>query len=666
MTIGRAARLFDFTENQLRDWEKHGLLKPQRSKGSSGQRQYSLRELDMLAIIKELIEKGGYTPGTVPQDIDKIWDSVSVEPRDKIARIDKEAKHLHIEQRAENVYEGFFWPYYASHALHLSLMLICEDASDSNAGLLLPFVKKIFTPAPSSEDLSAVGESLIGWLGQTRSFYTFLTSAPSFEYPSDYHILSLKAKEESVPKDGTLLIIERHDVKRLNLNIAIVETIRRLLSPIYEEAQSLKSCFGPGMRDVLDPAPNFGSSAIYADIILNGLADMIVRLGGRTDDGHQRWRFCCIMLPEAPLLPLQQRSLVVQAQSKNSPHKLGMTTIFPGKYVNSLGLRAFQSGHIIYREDVSPADATIALREMEGPIHSAIAVPVGGENGQPVAVLYIVSDEVSAFSKSDQRVLRIIGRIAEELIRTYSARQQATEKLGDLIMTPALVDSLFADFLSEKEFVSDVEELLASISKNMRYKEELISRYSGSVTDHDIQKKAESSEEIVSFIALDIDDQSSLANRYGNRVMRNLSRTIGVRVQEMVKALFTKHADCKLYHIYAGRFYLLLKGISLEYARAKAETIRQALEGHIFTEQMTTSARALVLPDTTIRLGVTSYQFAKLEENLMSDNYVNVVTEVRAKIALALDLALNIGKDEGGNVVIAWNTETRGFLRWSP
>src|SRR5437764_14755547 len=64
VTISRAAGLFDFTESQLREWEKRGLLKTERaalsqdSKTSTGHRQFSPDELDKLALIKELMNQG--------------------------------------------------------------------------------------------------------------------------------------------------------------------------------------------------------------------------------------------------------------------------------------------------------------------------------------------------------------------------------------------------------------------------------------------------------------------------------------------------------------------------------------------------------------------------------------------------------------------------------
>src|SRR5579872_916651 len=62
VTISNAARLFGFTENQLRDWEDKGLLSPQRNSQVSStdgkgprRRQYTTNELSRLAIIRELI-----------------------------------------------------------------------------------------------------------------------------------------------------------------------------------------------------------------------------------------------------------------------------------------------------------------------------------------------------------------------------------------------------------------------------------------------------------------------------------------------------------------------------------------------------------------------------------------------------------------------------------
>ena len=433
VTIGRAARLFGFTENQLRDWEDRGLLKPFRT---TTQRQYPPSELEKLAIIKELIDEGSFTPGLIPPDVNEIWSRIASEQHKEIIKIRTgEDKHLHLDQRIDSTYEELFWRYYGSHVLRLSLLLICEDIPDTIAGLVLPLHKNdAYTSVRNPSDLPKLGESLIGWLGLNQSYYTFLDSAPSFEYPTDFRVLPLQAVKENAPEDNTLVIVQRK-ARSLNLSVLSVGTIRRLLAPLYE-VMDWSPYFGRGMRDLLYLAPDFNSNINITDATLNGLADMIVRLGGKTKNGQNRWCFCCILLPEDPTLPLQQRSLIVRAQSKNSPHKISMTTISPGKYVQSISLRAFQSGRIIYRREITSAESTIALRELEGSIHSAIAIPVGGEEGQPVAVIYISSDETNAFSQDDQRVLRMMSKIAEELLLTYYARHHITQNLSDLIETP--------------------------------------------------------------------------------------------------------------------------------------------------------------------------------------------------------------------------------------
>src|SRR5438270_12373226 len=79
VTISRAASLFGFSESQLREWEKRGLLSTERqavSPEARGHRQYSPAELEKLAIIRELTNKG-YLPGDIPTDVDEIWHSVS-------------------------------------------------------------------------------------------------------------------------------------------------------------------------------------------------------------------------------------------------------------------------------------------------------------------------------------------------------------------------------------------------------------------------------------------------------------------------------------------------------------------------------------------------------------------------------------------------------------
>src|SRR5205814_2178783 len=128
----------------------------------------------------------------------------------------------------------------------------------------------------------------------------------------------------------------------------------------------------------------------------------------------------------------------------------------------------------------------------------------------------------------------------------------------------------------ENEFISEVEALLGDIKARM---------------ESGIEEQLE---DVISFIAIDIDNQGSLANKYGDRMTRNLSRAVGERLKEQLGAIFTKHTDYQLYHVFADRFYLLLRGIPLTQAREDAERLRNVLKGsyqidahRILTEQPT-------------------------------------------------------------------------------
>ena len=110
VTISRAAKLFNFTESQLREWEKRGLLQTERppleGKSSAGHRQYAPAELDKLAIIRELI-RGGYSPGEIPLDVDALWlrivgePGVSLLPGVAEALPVRSSEHMPIDKRVE-------------------------------------------------------------------------------------------------------------------------------------------------------------------------------------------------------------------------------------------------------------------------------------------------------------------------------------------------------------------------------------------------------------------------------------------------------------------------------------------------------------------------------------------------------------------------------------
>ncbi len=134
-------------------------------------------------------------------------------------------------------------------------------------------------------------------------------------------------------------------------------------------------------------------------------------------------------MPQDISLPLLQRILIVRANSKHAPVEVStmrLSVIHPG-----LTFRAYQSGHVNYRPKVMPPD--LAYRELEESICSAIALPIAGEDGLAIGALYIASEEIEAFSEADQRALRLITRMMEELLTTYQAYQQVRGRLADVI-----------------------------------------------------------------------------------------------------------------------------------------------------------------------------------------------------------------------------------------
>ncbi len=84
--------------------------------------------------------------------------------------------------------------------------------------------------------------------------------------------------------NNTLIVIQRK-AKRLMLSQATVQTIRRLLVPIYAE-KNWQAYFGQGMRDAIYPA--IDSTSASSSSMLNRMADTIVHLGGQMVDGKNR------------------------------------------------------------------------------------------------------------------------------------------------------------------------------------------------------------------------------------------------------------------------------------------------------------------------------------------------------------------------------------------
>ncbi|MDQ6662556.1 MAG: helix-turn-helix domain-containing protein, partial [Chloroflexota bacterium] len=203
VTIGKAKQLFDFSENQLRDWERRGWLSPQRNpteredlEGTEGRRhrQYSMEELDLLATIRELMNRG-YTTNEIGQKIEHIWRTIdtldeqlindnngagtklyNTSLSDEKAQI-PEVRHKHMDDYADEMYANLFWKSYTSMAMRLAFYAITELIPPTFGALILPMKKQPFVSIDSNDPkkIEELGSSLVGWLGQSRNFHTRIT-----------------------------------------------------------------------------------------------------------------------------------------------------------------------------------------------------------------------------------------------------------------------------------------------------------------------------------------------------------------------------------------------------------------------------------------------------------------------------------------------------------
>lgn len=676
VTTSNAARIFGFGEQQLRDWEKRGLISTERTipegKETRGHRQFTFDELNKLAILKELKE-GGFTPGEIPATVDVIWREVteSEEQRIRVEQGQSEIfldSELPIIQRIDKARDQFSMRFFTSHALRLSLMLIGEEMPGYAVGLLLPLRPEIDQlPVKRTQDLHLLGESLLGWLGRSRSTHTLFTRKPAFEYSLDYRIHPLMVMEKDqpvgeVPADNTYVIVRR-DAKPLTLTREVVETINALLKPLYENVRLVIDCFGPGMNDMLEASTDLDNTTVYPDLLLDFLANMIIHLGGQINQ-KQRWRFCCILLPKDPHRPLQQRTLVVRAQSQNSPHKVGVASVSPDYDLSSLSLRAYQSGQVCFRHKISPDDSVIAFRDVEHPINSAIALPIGAEHGEPSAVVYVVSELDGAFAQEqDRRVLRMMGRVIDEAVRTYQLRRREVENLGNILRFPDTIDDVVGIFNSENDFIRDLEELL------LRYKVDRERPAQQGATVARVNQgpeEAHSEPHVISLIGIDVDHLSGIALKYGERAVRNLCRVIGQRIEGELSSTFRKYPGCKFYHIYADRFYVLMRDVPFDQVVSKARLLKKSLDGFYKINLVSTlppASGTLQEIELTVRLAVSAYDNATIEALFVSYPNTGGVYSVREMIERTLSTELKKGMDEGGNAIRAWNPTTRLFER---
>ncbi len=634
VTITRAADLFGFTDTQLRDWDRHGFVSPLRSDGAKQDdkkhRQYSRVELDVLAAIR-ILRDGSYSITEIKQNIEVIRDIANqlgqdvftlpgaAERATQPVEVTQEPAIVPpIDQLIDNADDELFWRFYATNALRLSLSLLAEYNPNTIIGLVMPLGSN--TPSSvTTANIADLGECLIGWLRPGYSFNQLYTPCPSFEEPTDFRMHPLQAIQ-----DNTWIVVQRKP-RQLNISSQVRTTIQRLLAPLYEFKQEWLPFFKAGQHSFSFPTADFVPEAAENPskrIHLTSLANLAVSMG--RDKG---WRFACVLTPSNPQLSVSEHQLIVQAVSENAPEaykeKLERTIIYPTATVISVSMRAYQGGCICYRHRAVPQDESIFNYDLEQPLGSCIAVPIGGEEAKPLGVIYLASGQHDAFDDGDQRLLRIIARMAQELLLTFQARFKVTEQLKSVIEKPALADQAFdiEEVCSETELIDRLERLLQVVWS----RDDLKGPLSEILARDDIRDRRAAiakysyTNDVLTFYCFDVNDQTSLTQKYGEVMTRNLSREVAIRARTKLKTLFSS-SDFLLCHAYGDRFYVFLGGIPLDEARAKVWALKKELDGVYkidalrFSTERPTPVGMRVQDEITVRMGINCYPAIKANE----------------------------------------------------
>ncbi len=634
VTVTRAADLFGFSGTQLRDWDKLGFVSPPRSDGALQEdkkhRQYSRAELDVLATIRILRDKG-YSITEIKQNIEAIREIASQLGRDvfKLPGTDERTtKSVEvtpgpaivppIDQLLDNTDNELFWRFYATNALRLSLSLLAEYNPNTIIGLVMPLSSH--TPATvTTANIADLGECLIGWLRPGYSFYLLYTQCPSFEEYTDFRMHPLQAMQ-----DKTWTVVQRKP-GHLNISSQIRATIQRLIAPLYEHRQEWLPYIRAGQRGFSSPITDFVPEAVenpIKRIHLNSLLNLVVSMG--RDRG---WRFACILTPNNQQLSVSEHQLIVQAVSEYAPEaykeKLERTILYPTATSISVSMRAYQGGCICYRHRAVPQDRSIFNYDLEQPLGSCIAVPIGGEEAKPLGVIYLASSQQDAFDEDDQRLLRLIARMVQSLLLTFQVRNKVGDQLKLIMEKPALADQAFDidGVFSETELIGCLERLLLDVWS----RDDLRGQLTELLALDDIRDRREAfrkyyyTNDVLTFYCFDVNNQTSLTQKYGEVMTRNLSQAVAIRARNMLKTLFPS-SDFLLCHAYEDRFYVFLGGIPLDEARAKAWALKKELDGVYKVDALRFSTERLtpigmrVQDEITIRMGIECYPAIKSYE----------------------------------------------------
>lgn len=609
-SIREAAALTELTDVQLRYIESRRLLAPYRTSTtaevneavgpplaatsatgatpSPGQRRYTVDDLYRAQVISFLLQRH-YSLSEIASFVEN---SASI-IHDLV-----DAPTLALASALSAADDIQFRRFFIPHALYLALTLIFERDGIADAGIILPLreaaeeLASVETPTiESASDLYKLGRVLVAWRARNHPMMTLVTTGNPFEPDQNILLRPLsdlpyapQASSPSAPVAAYLAYqpaiarelsqADRQIAQRLELpspapgradiEIANPRAVAgRLLRYVQElwfrqhngapaiSAEQDASLYYYRSPEMMDP--------LLGDALLNRLANVIADLGESspapvrqradvTEEGDaSHWRFCCILTPRERQASPKQQQLIVCAQSEHSPHRVGLTTTDTASN-NGLTVRAFTSGHVVYRANILEQDPAVAYIREEWPIHSAIAVPVAAGDGRPPAVLYVASKREKAFAADDFLLLRVLGQMVGELIQTYHSRFLTSSLVGATLDDPRIVDRYFSGFQPDADFVADLTQVIQAYGED---------------------EPPDGRPETLTLISFDINGYSTLQRRHGDRIARAVTLQFGKRLQRQAMSAL-REANPHVYRIWGDRFYLMAYNLSPDEARDRA------------------------------------------------------------------------------------------------
>ncbi|MDE3230066.1 MAG: MerR family transcriptional regulator [Chloroflexota bacterium] len=703
-SISEAADLTGLTDAQLRYAESREMLAPNRNNldplAGKGQRRYTTDDLLRAHLIAFFLSHN--------YSFAEIATFMSDNPA--VVHDVLQSNDIRLKTAFDNIDAIQFSRFAVPRLAYFALSLIFERDAMANVGLIIPAradatdLEQIpqtrawqppdISEIASADDLGRLGQTLVAWRRADGPLVTLLTAGNPFDRArqpllkpladvlledspesamarASGILLAYESQVEGELKEAGRALRKRRNGRRDSLRAT--PDPRKVAVRMACEAQRIfNHRLALEHGDELDSAKMQLYAApelinpVLGDALLNQLADTIVHLGGVEDSARWRWRFAAVLTPRNPRAALREQELVVRAQSQLGPHRIGVTTTSPTRN-GGLTYRAFSSGRIVYRDQVSQLDPAVSYIDVEGAIKSAIAAPSvespGDERGRPSAIIYITSLEPERFNADDRLLIRVMGRLIGEIVQTYNSRGHRPAALTDALADPGIVDPFLAEFLSDSDFTRELTLIFDAILDKL-------------APDQDPSRHQELLS--LTLVGLDINDFASIERVRGGTLARMLTKAIGLRAMQRIEGSFSRGAERTwLFHMWGDRFYALIRDEDDEVVRRRVGRIQRELSGDYTLEgDVVAPARTLATDAPrrqdearmTVAVRMAGMRLTRQELRSLVGENSGSATEVVAGLARQLENGLRQAREisDGAQRMLWWNSDEHTFIAEDP